>query len=56
MKIRPLKPFSYNKMYLINQFERDMLDTCMTRLKENDALKKTPIFFKSRATETERSE
>lgn len=56
MKIRPLKPFSYNKMYLINQFERDMLDTCMTKLKENDASKKTPVILKSIATEPERSE
>ena len=54
MKIRQLKPFSYKKMYLINQFEKDILDTCMTKLKENDASKKTPVNFKSTATETDR--
>ena len=54
MKIRQLKPFSYKKMYLINQFEKDILDTCMTKLKDNDASKKTPVNFKSTATETDR--
>ena len=54
MKIRQLKPFSYKKMYLINQFEKDILDTCMAKLKDNDDSKKTPVNFTSTATETDR--
>ena len=56
MKIRPLKPFSYKKMYLINQFEKDLLDNCMTKLKENNASKQNQVILKNTATETEKFE
>ena len=43
-------------MYLINQFEKDLLDNCMTKLKENNASKQNQVILKNTATETEKFE
>ena len=54
--MKTLKDYSYKQMYLINKFEKDILETTMNNLKESDKIIHDKPILKDVATEPFKNE